>query len=626
MNLIRKLLFIILSIVSFDTYAQRSYSNEYSQLLETYRTDSLNVATLSNESLNLLDPELNTLNDTSILKIDSQNAVRLLENYFSQQQEFYTNFPADKLEDTNNYLYYAEKYASGDPRYVLEVDSIVESGNKEAIKELLSKFGEFSSFYEPNPVTNTEFTEFIINALEEPFYESVAIPLIASLERPEGLRSLEKHLSKVQPENRSKLLYNLVRYNSKIGIEFFKDIIIEEKDSVLFKSDLNRILGIVVSTSYGKKIDDNYKAEIASLALTHVYSPIVSKMEKMYDQYSNRINIYDFNSYGRIISPNTLTSFIERTDDTSIPLLLSLIEKRDMISPFNTNFINLHLLRLGHELDKKALEELQNDEKIYRYICRNRIEIDKLTNSEQFYEKVFKSYISSKDINDIRFGKAVVYNALPYFKSVDPLDFKEQILRLVDTEVDDRSWPTDIQEEKANKLVKLHENMQEQDKDVIDYLLDIDFLSKSESKLVKKHIDTIPVIEKEFVSNLFRIIRNSDRTIRFSSNYKSAYLSLESTPNQYLKDFKTLIWQDANDKVEKLCIIYNNKAYAVNLNMYYPYDCKFDKLIEIINFILEDNGIEDKVIAHNKISCDIYFAIIGKESAIKRIEEKYLEY
>lgn len=625
MNLIKKLLFLIICVSSIQAYTQDITNNDRGRLMEAYRNDSLKIAALSSESLKMLDPELNTLNDTSILKIESQNAVRLLENYFSEQQEFYNKYPTDKLEDTNNYLYYAQKYATGDPRYVLEVDRIVNSGDKEAIKELLAKFGEFSSFYEPNPVSKTEFSKFIINSIEDPFYEAVAIPLIASLERPDGLRALENHLKNVQPENRNELLYNLVQQNSKIGIDLFKDIIIDEKDSVLFKSDLNRILRIA-SNSYGKKIDDKYKAEIASLALTHVYGPIVSKMEKMYDQYSDRIKIYNINSNGRLISSNTLTKFIEITDDRNIPLLLSLIEKRDMISPFNANFINLHLLRLGHKLDKVTFEELQNDETIFRYICRNRLEIDELTDSEQFYERVFKSYISSMDINDIRFGKSIIYNALLYFKSVDPVDFKEQILRLVDTEVDDRSWPIDIQEEKANTLVKLHENMQEQDNDIIDYLVDIDFISKSESKLVKIRIDTIPVIEKEFVSNLFRIIRNSDRTIRFSSNYKSAYLTLESTPNKYLKDFKTLAWQNANDKIEKLCIIYNNKAYAVNLNAYYPYDCKFDKLIEIINFILQDNGIEDKVVAHNKISCDIYFAIIGKESAIKRIEEKYLEY
>ena len=599
-------------------------SKIYNEIRKSYKLDSLNKANISSASLNALLPGLNMLNDTGILKIESEKSVTLLKNYYQETSGFYKRYPADELEDTDDYVAYAEKYASGDKRIIYEVDSIINSGNKDAIKKLLLRLNRFISPYNDYPISDSSLIDFILKTLEDPFYEEASIALIASLDDPDAVVALEKHLAKVKPENELKLLYHLVQNNSKVGIETFKKIIIQEKDSILYKSDLARILVLIESKTYGKKIDKKSKTEISSLAINNIFFPIVSKIIKPFDDYSNRINIYDINRTGRLNGANTLTRLIEQSDESIIPFLNALIAKKNNISDLNTNFINFQLLRLGHTLDDEALKDLRNDNHIARYMCRNGITIESIENSERFYEMIFKDYISSIDINDTRFGGAIIYNVLPYFKSVEHSFFKNQILSLMEEKEGLR--PIESQKKKANRLINLHNSMNESEQDVLNYLDSIGFLSKNQSNLKQNETETKVEDSKGISPNLFRVIRKQNKTIRFSADYKAVFTALETSENEYLKDFETITWLNSKNEVEKVCIIYDDKAYAVNLSKFYPYDCKFDKVIEFINYILKDNEIEDRVIAHNKISCDIYFCLIGNENAIDAIEQKYLEY
>ncbi|WP_111684156.1 hypothetical protein [Winogradskyella tangerina] len=623
MNQTKSFITLVLAFFATCLHAQITADNTGKVTDYSYAEDSLYISNLSNVSLDFLSPKLAELNDTSILKITDLKSVQLLEHYYSRRKAFYTSYPADKLDDIENYPSYAEKYASGDQRIIDEVNSIINSGDKDSIKKLLKKITD-SYASKGNPITDTELINFILSTLKDPFYEEVVIPLIASLQGTDGLKLLEDHLTSVQPENEYKLLYHLVKNNSQIGVELFMEKIVQEKDSVLFKSHLSRILILMNPTSFGKKIDKQTKAEISTLAINNVYASILSKAEKKYDPYSSRIKILNVNRKGLLNGRNNFTHLIENADERIIPFLLNLRTNQEKFTDLNINYINFHLLKLGYDLEPEALQNLQNDKRILRYMCRNKIVIDTLRKSENFYEMIFKDYITSRDINDLRFNNEIISTVLPYFKSVDHDLFKVQLISLI--EDNESLWQLETQNERAKRLISLHQILNEDDKEVLSFLESVGFLSNEEVNRIRSVLSTTDQKSDKITSNLFRVLNESGKVLRFINGTKSSLHAIESSENMYLKDFKILKWYDSKDKVETICILYNQKAYAVNLNKYYPYDCNYDKFIEIVNFILNDNGINDKIVMYSNLFCDVYFSFIGDQSAIDAVREKYIDY
>jgi hypothetical protein len=257
-------------------------------------------------------------------------------------------------------------------------------------------------------------------------------------------------------------------------------------------------------------------------------------------------------------------------------------------------------------------------------MIKNNFTIDGISNSNALYISLFKDYVTSRNINAVRFGGTTINSTLNYFKSIKHDFFKEQILSLI--EEDKNFWPLKIQNEKANKLISLHKNINETKLDVLNYLTEINFISKHTSKKIKDSLSKYKSNSAKIHGNLFKVISYSNKTLNFFIDYKESIARLESSNNEHLKNFQTLGWFDASAPLNDICILYNDKAYAVNLDKYYPYECEFDKLIEIINYVLKDNNIEDQLVVYNKIHCEIYKSFIGNKKAIEEMRQKYLVY
>ncbi|QXP78860.1 MULTISPECIES: hypothetical protein [Winogradskyella] len=620
-NKLLLILFIILSCSKVPI--KKNINPNENEFQDFYKKDSSYISDLNIKSQKILNPKFNSLNDTTILKIEDSKSVKVLENYYEKKKLFYKKYPLDKLNNEEDYIPYACKYITGDARLINEVKNIINSGNRDSIRQLLKKFNTPSCFRD-NKISDTLLSNFIVKSLNEPYYVDYVIPLVMHLDRPDNVKLLENHSSIVKLENEYKLIYHLVEGNSKIGVEKFKELIIKEKDSILYKSDLNGILNLVKSKYHGKRIDEKYKTEISSLAINNIFYSILLKTKKRDDTYSSRIKIYSTGRTGRLNGNSNLSDLIEKSDKEIIPFLVALKGQKPKFSTLNINFINFYLLKFGYNISEKEFKNVVNDKGLLRYMCKNNIVIDEIKSSEEFYKNIFKDYITSRDINDFRFNKSIIYNVLPYFKSTEHDFFKNQIIGLLEEK--EEFLPIKTQRERANKLISLHNNMNENKLEILNYLKEISFLSKNESEMIRDSLSNISDNTETITSNLFNVVSHSGKIIRFLNGYKGSVEELELSSNIYLREFKTQTWSNLNKEINKVCIIFNNKAYALELSKYLPYECKLDKLVVMINFILKDNGINDKVIPYNKISCSIYGCFIGNENTVNRIISKYIDY